>query len=180
MTNPNIAKSNRFNLSRPRDWRSFWADFILAGLVSGPLAAPFLAATPLPILPHIAQVIYFMGNHVCPQAEMGLELWSPHLMAVCMRCYGTLMGLIITRYLVAKSQGQGRYWLHQYGVPGFILTLFLCLVYPFELYAQGWGWWEYNNIIVTLFGLVSGLGLGAYIMPLLHRRSIYAHKEYNV
>ena len=171
MTQPNLTSNNRFNLSRPKDWRSFWADFILAGLVSGPLAAPFLAAAPLPILPQIAQIIYFMGNHVCPQPEMGLELWSPHLMAVCMRCYGTLMGLILTRYLVSKHHGQGRYWLHQYGIPGFLLTIVLCLVYPFELYAQIWGWWEYDNIVVTLFGLVSGLGLGAYIMPLLHRQA---------
>ncbi|MEM9218746.1 MAG: DUF2085 domain-containing protein [Cyanobacteria bacterium P01_F01_bin.150] len=170
MTQPNLTSFNRFKFSRPSDWRSFWADFILAGLLSGPLAAPFLAAAPLPILPQISQIIYFMGNHVCPQPEMGLELWSPYLMAVCMRCYGTLMGLVATRYLVAKHQGQGQYWLHQYGIPGLVLTILLCLVYPFELYAQIWGWWDYNNAVVTLFGLVSGLGLGAYIMPLLHRQ----------
>ncbi|NET09544.1 MAG: DUF2085 domain-containing protein [Symploca sp. SIO2B6] len=174
--NPNTSSSSRFRT--PMDWRSFWADVVLVGLVSGPLAAPFLAAVPLPVLPQIANIIYFMGNHVCPQPEMGLELWSPHLMAVCMRCYGTLMGLIVMRYLVAKHQGQGRYWLHQYGWLGFIATLLFCLVYPFELYAQIWGWWDYQNSVVTLFGLVSGLGLGAYIMPLLHRQSASDHFEF--
>ncbi|NEQ96552.1 MAG: DUF2085 domain-containing protein [Cyanothece sp. SIO2G6] len=163
--------------TRPRNWFSFGADFILAGLMGGPLAAPFLAAAPLPILPQIAAIIYFMGGHVCPQPEMGLELWSPHLMAVCMRCYGTLLGLLVMRYLVGQNQGQGAYWLHQYGVGGFVLTLLLCLVYPFELYAQLWGWWDYNNIVVILFGLVSGLGLGAYIMPLLHRSSLAESPE---
>ncbi len=162
----------KLTLANPRPWRSFVADFILAGLVSGPLAAPFLAAAPLPILPQIADIIYFMGGHVCPQPEMGIALWPPNLMAVCMRCFGTLMGLVATRYWVAQDQGQGRYWLHQYGLVGLVLTILLCLVYPFELYAQSWGWWDYSNPVVTVFGAVSGLGLGAYIMPLLHCRSL--------
>jgi len=155
-----------------RPWRSIIADVILAGLVSGPLAAPFLAAAPLPILPQIADIIYFMGNHVCPQPEMGLTLWPPNLMAVCMRCFGTLIGLVATRYWVSKDRGQSWYWLHQYGLAGLLLTLLLCMVYPFELYAQIWGWWSYNNPVVTLFGLISGLGLGAYIMPLLYEGPI--------
>lgn len=156
-------------MNRPRPWRSLVADVILAGLASGPLTAPFLASSGLPILPQIADIIYFMGNHVCPQPEMGLAFAPPYLMAVCMRCFGTLMGLVTMRYLYAANQGQASYWLHRYGWPGLVLTLGLCLVYPFELYAQFWGWWGYNNGVVTLFGLVSGLGLGAYIMPLLHR-----------
>jgi uncharacterized membrane protein len=154
---------------QPRPRRSLIADVILAGLVSGPVAAPFLAATDWPILPQIAHIIYFMGDHVCPQPEMALALMSPYLMAVCMRCFGTLMGLVVTRYLFSVNQGDAPYWLNRYGWLGLLLTLGLCLVYPFELYAQYWGWWEYNNGVVTLFGLVSGLGLGAYIMPLLHQ-----------
>jgi uncharacterized membrane protein len=155
---------------QPRPGHSLIADVILAGLVSGPVAAPFLAATGWPILPQIAHIIYFMGDHVCPQPDMALTLMPPYLMAVCMRCFGTLMGLVATRYWFSVDQGQSRYWLHHYGLPGLILTLGLCLVYPFELYAQVWGWWEYHNWVVTMFGLISGLGLGAYIMPLLHRR----------
>ena len=145
------------------------ADIILVGLVGGPLAAPFLATSSLPLLPLIAHIIYFMGNHVCPQPEMGLMLSPPHTMAVCMRCYGTLIGLVITRSLLVSNQGKAPYWLPQYGLGGLGLAVLFCLVYPFEVYAQIWGWWEYDNVIVTLFGLVSGLGLGAYIMPLLHR-----------
>ena len=156
------------NLFTQRPFRSYFADFILVGLLSGPVAAPFLAATPLPVLPLIADIIYAMGRLVCPQPDMGLMLMEPNIMAVCMRCYGTLMGVVVMRYLVTKSGGREKYWLHQYGIPGLIACLGLCLVYPFELYAQGWGWWDYQNPVVTLFGLVSGLGLGAYIMPLLH------------
>jgi uncharacterized membrane protein len=156
-------------LAGQRPWRSLIADIILAGLISGPLAAPFLAAVPLPILPQIADIIYFMGGHVCPQPEMGLALWPPNLMAVCMRCFGTLMGLVATRYWITQNR-QGWYWLHQYGWVGLGVAILLCLVYPLELYAQIWGWWDYSNPIVTVFGVISGLGLGAYIMPLLHGR----------
>jgi uncharacterized membrane protein len=152
---------------RPR--KSLVADIVLAALVGGPLAAPFLASTSLPLLPLIANIIYFMGDRVCPQPDLGLMLAPPHLMAVCMRCYGTLMGLVFMRWAIGRSEGREIFWLHQYGIAGFLVTILFCLVYPAELWAQKLGWWEYNNFVVTLFGLVSGLGLGAYIMPLLHK-----------
>jgi uncharacterized membrane protein len=159
-----------------RPQRSIWADVVLAALAGGPLAAPFLASASLPILSPllhlIAGIIYTMGNYVCPQPEMGLMLAAPHMMAVCMRCYGTLMGLVAMRWLVGRTQGKGAYWLNQYGVVGFAVAIALCLAYPAELWAQYLGWWNYNNGVVTLFGLISGLGLGAYIMPLLHKRTL--------
>ncbi|NET33314.1 MAG: DUF2085 domain-containing protein [Cyanothece sp. SIO1E1] len=148
--------------------RSTLADIVLAGLVWGPVAAPFLASTSLPLLPGIAEIIYFMGVHVCPQPEMGLVLTSAQMMAVCMRCYGTVLGLLGARLLYTRNSGQEPYWLHQYGGWGLLLTVILCLFYPAELVAQHLGWWDYNNFVVTPFGLAAGLGLGAFIMPLLH------------
>jgi uncharacterized membrane protein len=168
-----IASAHAANHRRTQ--RSIWADVVLIALVGGPLAAPFLASTSLPILSPllhlIANIIYTMGNRVCPQPEMGLMLAAPHMMAVCMRCYGTLIGLVAMRWLAGRTQGQGAYWLNQYGISGLLIAIAFCLVYPAELWAQYWGWWDYNNSVVTLFGLVSGLGLGAYIMPLLHHKS---------
>lgn len=167
----NISATPTVKSATPsRPGRSQLADWILVAMVSGPLAAPFLAASGLPLLPLIADIIYFMGDHVCPQPEMGLALWPPHIMAVCMRCYGTLGGLVAMRWLFSQNQGRAAYWLPQYGLTGLGLCLALCLVYPAEMVFQHLGWWGYNNWIVTPFGLVSGLGLGAYIMPLLHRQ----------
>jgi uncharacterized membrane protein len=49
---------------------------------------------------------------------MGLELAPPFIMAVCMRCYGTVSGLLITRILYGLTNGKGVFWLSQYGLTG--------------------------------------------------------------
>ena len=156
------------NLKRPFSWLSLLGDVGLLALVSGPVAAPFLAASGLPLLPLIADLIYAMGNQVCPQPDMGLTLVDGYQMAVCMRCYGTVAGLVLMRGLYYRDRGQGAYWLEQYGRTGFIVTLIICLAYPLELALQGFPWWGLHQGVMTGFGLIAGLGLGAYLMPVLH------------
>lgn len=151
-------------------WVSFIADFLLVGMVVGPLAAPFLAASELPMLGLIADIIYFMGNHVCPQPNMGLDLAPPFIMAVCMRCYGTVMGLLFTRLLYGVTGGKGFYWLSQYGWSGGAIATVLMMAYAWELAAQVLGWWSFNNYLVTPFGLITGLAWGLFTMPILHSR----------
>jgi len=151
-------------------WVSLIADILLAGMVIGPLAAPFLAASQLPILPVIADIIYFMGQHVCPQPNLGVALASPFIMAVCMRCYGTVTGLLMTRLLYGVTKGKGFYWLTQYGWHGAALSSLLMIAYPLELAAEVLGLWSFNNYVVTLFGLITGLGWGLFTMPILHDR----------
>ncbi|MEB3151590.1 MAG: DUF2085 domain-containing protein [Sphaerospermopsis sp.] len=150
---------------------SLIADFLLAGMVVGPIAAPFLAASGLPVLPIIAKIIYFMGVHVCPQPSMGIALASPHIMAVCMRCYGTVTGLLVTRLMYAKTDKTAFYWLHQYGWNGAAFASVLMMAYPLELAAEFLGLWSFNNYTVTLFGLITGLGWGLFTMPILHAKS---------
>jgi uncharacterized membrane protein len=147
---------------------SFSADFLLSGMVIGPIVAPFLAHTARPELGLIAQIIYFMGSHVCPQPDQGIALSPPDIMAVCMRCYGTVTGLFLMRGLYLINPGTGRYWLHQYGPWGVAIASVLMAAYPIELAIQTLGGWQYNNAIVTLFGLVTGLAWGLHAMPILH------------
>jgi uncharacterized membrane protein len=154
------------------NWVSFIADFLLVGMVFGPPIAPFLAASNIFILPNIANIIYFMGNHVCPQPTMGLELSPPFIMAVCMRCYGTVTGLLITRILYSLTNGKGAFWLSQYGLTGAIFASILMMAYPLELAAQIFHLWDFNNYIITPFGLITGLAWGLFTMPLLHFRRI--------
>ncbi|WP_375471695.1 DUF2085 domain-containing protein [uncultured Nostoc sp.] len=150
------------------NWVSFIADFLLVGMVFGPPIAPFLAASGVSLLPGIADIIYFMGNHVCPQPEMGLDLAPPFIMAVCMRCYGTVTGLLITRLLYGVTGGKGFYWLSQYGGSGVAIATVLMMAYPLELTAQIFGLWSFNNYLVTPFGLITGLAWGLFTMPILH------------
>jgi uncharacterized membrane protein len=158
-------------LSQKPRWISIITDFLLTGMVIGPLVAPFLAASALFPLPIIADIIYFMGNHVCPQPDMGIMLASPFIMAVCMRCYGTVTGLLITRILYAATNGKGSYWLHQYGWNGVAIAIVLMMAYHFELAIQLLGWWNFNNYLVTPFGLITGLAWGLFTMPIFHAES---------
>lgn len=155
-------------LLKSQNWKSLLADVTLVVLISGPLAAPFLASAPLPLLQQMADTIYAVGQWVCPQPELSLVLSPPYAMAVCMRSYGTVMGLAVMRLLYSKTQGHSRYWLEQYGIWGFVITFILCLFYPFELTLQGFEGWGINNWAMTACGLVAGMGLGAYVMPIFH------------
>ena len=150
------------------NWVSFSADFLLVGMVFGPPVAPFLAASAVFLCPGSADIIYFLGNHVCPQPDMGLDLSPPFIMAVCMRCYGTVTGLLLTRLLFGVTGGNGFYWLSQYGWSGAALASVLMLAYPLELAAQVLGLWSFNNYLVTPFGLITGLAWGLFTMPILH------------
>jgi uncharacterized membrane protein len=150
------------------NWVSLIADFLLAGMVFGPPIAPFLAASGVSLLAGIADIIYFMGNHVCPQPAMGLDLAPPYIMAVCMRCYGTVTGLLMTRLLYGVTGGKGFYWLSQYGWSGVAIASVLMMAYPLELAAQIFSWWSFNNYLVTPFGLITGLAWGLFTMPIFH------------
>lgn len=147
---------------------SWFADVVLVAMVSGPFAAPFLAASGWPLLVQISDLIYWMGQQVCPQPDMGVALVGDRLAAVCMRCYGTIFGLIAMRFLYQRDRGQSPYWLHRYGLVGFGVTFALCMAYPAELALQGFDWWPMAQGRMTAFGAIAGLGLGAYMMPLLH------------
>lgn len=144
------------------------ADLVLVGLVTGPVAAPFLRASGWFPLTTIADIIYTMGQAVCPQPEMGLALLGPFRMAVCMRCYGTVAGLVFMRWLIHKDRGRSAYWLEQYGLWGFALTFVICMAYPLELALQNATWWSINPWLMTGFGLIAGLGLGSYIMTMFY------------
>lgn len=102
--------------NHPRTWCGQAADIVLAALLLGPLAAPFLAAWGLPISRLISGSIYTMGALVCPQPARGLTLYDGQIMAVCMRCYATVLGLLLTRLLYAADGGTARVWLPRYGV----------------------------------------------------------------
>jgi hypothetical protein len=151
--------------SLPR--RGLVADIILAALLLGPLAAPFLAAWGLLVPRAVSDIIYTMGAFVCPQPARGLPLYEGQIMAVCMRCYATVLGLLLTRLLYAAGGGAARIWLPRYGLRGLPLFAALIFAYAAELAGQVAGLWPFDNLVVTAAGLITGVGLGLMFHPLL-------------
>jgi len=148
-------------IGHPIHPRSLIADVVLAGLLLGPLAAPFLRAGRLP------DMIYTMGMFVCPQPAQGLTLYNGQIMAVCMRCYGTVLGLLLTRLLYAADTRAGHSWLPRYGLRGLPIFAALIFAYAAEFAGQVAGWWSFNNLVVTAAGLITGIGLGLMFHPML-------------
>ncbi len=68
-------------------------------------------------------------------------------------------------------QNQNRFWLHQYSWIGAAFASVLMMAYPLELAAQIFDLWDFNNYIVTPFGLITGLPWGLFAMPILHRQT---------
>ncbi len=70
-----------------------------------------------------------MNHHVCSQPYMGVELFSPSLVAVCMGCYAIVMGLFTTCLLFIADNRKAVNWLHQHGWNGAARTV-LIVAYP--------------------------------------------------
>ena len=88
-------------------------------------------------------------------------------MAVCMRCYGTVLGLLVTRLLYAADDGAGPGWLPRYGLGALPLFTALIFAYPIEFGGQVAGLWRFDHAVVTIAGMISGVGLGLMFHPLL-------------
>ena len=148
-------------------WRALLADSVLAGLLLGPLAAPFLQAWGKPMPRTISGMIYTMGMFVCPQPAQGIALYDGEIIAVCMRCYGTVLGLLLTRLIYAADAGAGYCWLPRYGLRGLPIFAALIFTYAAEFAGQVAGWWGFNNLLATMAGLITGAGLGLMFHPML-------------
>jgi uncharacterized membrane protein len=156
--------------SRPIHWRGLAADIVLVGLLLGPLAAPFLHASGLLAPRAVSGIIYTMGAFVCPQPAQSAVLYDGQPLAVCMRCYGTLLGLLLTRMLYTADRGAGRFWLPGYGLRALPIFAALIFAYPAEFAGQIAGLWHFDNLIVTIAGLLTGAGLGLMFHPALQAR----------
>jgi uncharacterized membrane protein len=153
--------------TRPIHWHGLIADAVLAGLLLGPLAAPFLQAWGLLVPRTISGTIYTMGMFVCPQPAQGLALYDGQIMAVCMRCYGTVLGILLTRLLYAADAGAGGMWLPRYGLRALPVFALLIFAYAAELAGQVAGLWGFDHLLASAAGLLTGAGLGLMFHPML-------------
>ena len=157
-------------LTRPMHWRALIADVVLGGMILGPLAAPFLYAWGLLVPRTVGGIIYTMGSYVCPQPSLAVPLYHNNLMAVCMRCYGTVLGLLATRLWYVADGGAGRLWLPKYGLRALPIFALLIFTYAAEFAGQVAGLWGFDNTVTTIAGLITGVGLGLMFHPVLQAR----------
>jgi hypothetical protein len=158
------------HMVRPIQYRGLLADAVLIALALGPLAAPLLQAWGVPIPRMVSGTIYTIGAFVCPQPAHAVALYDRELMAVCMRCYGTVLGLALTRLWHAADGGTGRCWLPRYGVRALPIFAALIFAYAAEFAGQVAGLWRFDNVVVAIAGLVTGGGLGLMFHPLRVKR----------
>lgn len=151
----------------PIRWRGMLADIVLAALLIGPLAAPILYGWDALIPRGVSGIIYTMGTFVCPQPTLGPAVYDGAIMAVCMRCYGTVLGLLATRLLYAADRGAGRLWLRRYGSRALPLFAALIMAYAVEFAGQIAGLWQFDHLLMTGAGLLTGVGLGLMFHPAL-------------
>src|SRR6266545_4775909 len=112
---------------------------------------------------------------VCPQPAQGPALYDGQIMAICMRCYGTVLGLLLTRLLYAADAGAGRGWLRRYGLRALPIFAALIFTYAAEFAGQAAGLWGFNNLVVTAAGLITGAGLGSMFHPILQGQAATTH-----
>lgn len=162
----------RNNFSQLIQQKSFWADFVLAALLIGPIMAPFLVTWDIWGPSQVGRLIYTMGAYVCPQPIQAVPIAQGALMAVCMRCYGTLLGFLLLRLWFAIDHGSSWFWLPRYGMRGLIPFTILIMMYAAEFAGQVAGFWSFRNDVVLVAGLLTGIGLGLLFIPILHTNQV--------
>jgi hypothetical protein len=155
----------------PIQYRGLFADMVLIALALGPLAAPLLQAWGALIPRMVSGTIYTIGTFVCPQPAHAVALYDSQPMAVCMRCYGTVLGLALTRLWYTADGGTGQCWLPRYGVRALPIFAALIFAYAAEFAGQVAGLWRFDNVVVAIAGLVTGAGLGLMFHPLRVKRT---------
>jgi hypothetical protein len=153
----------------PQPWPRWVLDAILWTLFLGPLAAPLLQATGLPLLADSGALAReLLATYVCPTPDRSLLLLGLP-MAVCARCWGATIGLWGARLLVARP-GALAEALAQFRALPWAGRLLLCglpfLLWPLEIVGHYGGWWHAPLWLLLLNGAQAGLAAGLLLCSL--------------
>ena len=144
----------------------------LAVLFLGPIVSPLFRATGLPLLSGAGLLARdLLSAYVCPTPERSYMLLGLP-MAVCARCWGATIGLLLARTLfTVKTEGQEsrsprRSVLHTYTTLAWPVRLFLSalpfLLWPLELVGAARGWWYAPLWLLLMNGAQAGLFAGIF------------------
>ena len=144
----------------------------LAVLFLGPIISPLFRATGLPLLSGAGLLARdLLSTYVCPTPERSYMLLGLP-MAVCARCWGATIGLLLARTLFIargvrrETRGEGVSVLERFCHAPLALRLFLAalpfLLWPLEIVGATRGWWFAPTWLLLLNGAQAGLFAGIF------------------
>lgn len=136
-----------------------WRLLLLFFPLVGPLLAPLFAWIGRWPFGAIAQVIYVLGETLCPLPERA-ERIAGYSTAVCPLCYGALLGLAL---IVLSFPFRPRVRQQWERIPWRLqLTLLLCALVPWlgDYVANKAGWFVTPAWMMYLLGFFGGIAVG--------------------
>jgi len=117
---------------------------------------------------------YNLFSPLCHQMpERSLFLFG-HKLAVCARCTGIYLGILLSTLLYPKIKG-----IKNNQIPPIWLLLVAVLPIGFDGLTQYFGLRESTNILRLATGLVFGVILPIYLMPLYIKIVLFVHHHFN-
>ena len=136
----------------------------LAVLYFGPIISPLFRATGLPLLADAGVLARdLLSTYVCPTPERSYMLLGLP-MAVCARCWGATIGLLLARALFWRSTRHSA--LQPYLALTWPLRLLISalpfLLWPLEIMGAARGWWYAPLWLLLLNGAQAGFFAGVF------------------
>lgn len=131
-------------------------------MLIGPLIAPYFAQIANPLFQAVSQIIFAIGDFICPQPEQTFVYGGMPFM-VCYRCGAGLLGLISARWL-HRPGGAMRHWSALARV-AFLGANLLWL--SIDLHYTHQGIWAANIPLMTFHGLIYGMSVGGICFGVL-------------
>ena len=136
--------------SQERRWSVWLLRGLLGVLFLGPLLAPLLQATRLPLLAGAGALARdVLAHYVCPTPVRSYALFG-FPMAVCARCWGATIGMVLAWALVSRARP---------GLAGSSIRRLLAALYPAYLAIP----WPVRLMLTTLPFLLWHLEIHAWV-----------------
>ena len=156
--------ASRAFIQFPHFQRIHWriAEFVLFLMLIGPIIAPYFAQIANPLFQAVSQIIFAIGDFICPQPEQTFMYGGMPFM-VCFRCGAGLFGLIIARWL-HRPDGAMRHW----SILARLIFLGANLLWlSIDVHLTHQGIWAANIPLMITHGVIYGMSVGGICFGLL-------------
>ncbi len=159
-------------------WPLWPLNLVLGVLFFGPIISPLFRATAIPFISDAGLLARdLLATYVCPTpAKSYMIAGLP--MAVCARCWGATIGLLLARALFTQKLSQGAVigssrllrMVHFIVSMPFAMRLLVCavpfLLWPLEIIGEARGWWVAPFWLLLANGVQAGAAAGIFFCSL--------------